>query len=63
MSGTNSGSSSDSSKWDDLLKHGSALSILKPDVVFTPYGSSSTSSGSSGSSNSTSGSSGSTSGR
>ncbi|KAK4224463.1 hypothetical protein QBC38DRAFT_502245 [Podospora fimiseda] len=62
MSGT-SGSSSDSSKWDDLLKHGSALSILKPDVVFTPYGSGSSSSGSSGSSNTTGGSSGNSSGR
>ncbi|KAK4169700.1 hypothetical protein QBC43DRAFT_283258 [Cladorrhinum sp. PSN259] len=63
MSGNNSGSSSDSSKWDDLLKHGSALSILKPDVVFTPYGSSSGSSGSSGSSSNTGGSSGSTTSR
>ncbi|KAK4463204.1 hypothetical protein QBC42DRAFT_285679 [Cladorrhinum samala] len=56
MSGSNSSGSS-SAKWDDLLKHGSALSILKPDVVFSPYGSSSSSSGSS--SNNTSGSSGS----
>ncbi|KAG7287538.1 hypothetical protein NEMBOFW57_007050 [Staphylotrichum longicolle] len=44
MSGTSGSSSRD---WNDLLKHGSALSILKPDVAFPPYGGSSTSGGSS----------------
>ncbi|KAK4150153.1 hypothetical protein C8A00DRAFT_37243 [Chaetomidium leptoderma] len=45
MSGT-SGSSS-SRDWNDVLKHGSALGILKPDVAFPPYGGSSTSGGTS----------------
>ncbi|KXX75853.1 hypothetical protein MMYC01_207341 [Madurella mycetomatis] len=38
-----------STNWNDVLKHGSALSILKPDVVYPPYGGSSSSSGNSGS--------------
>ncbi|KAK0636632.1 hypothetical protein B0T17DRAFT_613337 [Bombardia bombarda] len=42
-------SSSDSTNWDSLLKHSSAIGILKPDVVFGGYGSGS-SSGSSSSS-------------
>jgi hypothetical protein len=41
----NSGSSS-SRDWNEVLKHGSALSILKPDVAFPPYGGSSSSGGS-----------------
>ena len=47
MSGTNGGSSS--TNWNDVLKHGSALGILKPDLVF-PSGGGSGSGGSSGSS-------------
>ncbi|KAK3903516.1 hypothetical protein C8A05DRAFT_32731 [Staphylotrichum tortipilum] len=50
MSGTSGSSSRD---WNDVLKHGSALGILKPDVAFPPYG---------GSSGSTTGSSSGTSG-
>ncbi|AEO66538.1 797a82a6-a8a1-4b79-8c41-6b6ad102e147 [Thermothielavioides terrestris] len=50
MSSSGKGSSSSSRNWNDLLKHGSALSILKPDVAFPPYGGSSSSGGSSGSS-------------
>ncbi|KAK4251348.1 hypothetical protein VTI28DRAFT_487 [Corynascus sepedonium] len=46
MSGT---SDSSSRNWDDILKHGSALGILKPDVAFPPYGGSSTSNSTSGS--------------
>ncbi|EAQ87734.1 predicted protein [Chaetomium globosum CBS 148.51] len=45
MSGTSGNSTRN---WDDVLKHGSALGILKPDVAFPPYGGS-TSGGSSGS--------------
>ncbi len=52
MSGTSGSSSRD---WNDVLKHGSALGILKPDVAFPPYGGSSTSGGSSGTSGGTSG--------
>jgi hypothetical protein len=44
MSSSNSGSSS--RNWNDVLKHGSALSILKPDVAFPPYGGGSSSGGS-----------------
>lgn len=52
-----------STNWNDVLKHGSALSILKPDVVFPPYGSGSSSNSSGNSSRFTSGgSSGNTSG-
>jgi hypothetical protein len=47
MSGTTGGSSS--TNWNDVLKHGSALGILKPDLVF-PSGGGSGSGGSSGSS-------------
>ncbi|KAH6634989.1 hypothetical protein B0J18DRAFT_462130 [Chaetomium sp. MPI-SDFR-AT-0129] len=36
-------SSSSNRNWNDLLKHGSALGILKPDVAFPPYGGSTTS--------------------
>ncbi|KAL2153521.1 hypothetical protein VTH82DRAFT_4676 [Thermothelomyces myriococcoides] len=50
MSG-NSGSSTPN--WDDILKHGSALGILKPDVAFPPQGGSSSGSSTNGS-NSTS---------
>ncbi|KAK4032208.1 hypothetical protein C8A01DRAFT_41356 [Parachaetomium inaequale] len=46
MSGT---SGSSSRNWNDVLKHGSALSILKPDVAFPPYGGSSSSGSTSGS--------------
>ncbi|KAK4652275.1 hypothetical protein QC762_0101320 [Podospora pseudocomata] len=49
-----SGSDSSSTKWDDILKHGSALSIVRPDVVFTPYGGGSSSGSSSGGSSSNS---------
>ncbi len=52
MSGSSGSSSRD---WNDVLKHGSALGILKPDVAFPPYGGSSTSGGSSGTSGGTSG--------
>ncbi|KAH6856261.1 hypothetical protein B0I37DRAFT_412201 [Chaetomium sp. MPI-CAGE-AT-0009] len=50
MSGTSGNSSRN---WDDVLKHGSALGILKPDVAFPPYGGSS--GGSSGSNSGSSG--------
>jgi hypothetical protein len=46
-SSDNNGSSS--RNWNDVLKHGSALSILKPDVAFPPYGGGSSSGGSSSS--------------
>ena len=52
MSGSSGSSSRD---WNDVLKHGSALGILKPDVAFPPYGGSSTSGGGSGTSGGTSG--------
>jgi hypothetical protein len=45
-SGSNKGHSS--KNWDEVLKHGSALSIIKPDVAF-PYGGSSSSGSTSGS--------------
>lgn len=45
---TGSSSSSDNKDWDSLLKHSSALGILKPGIVFnSSYGSSSTASSSS----------------
>ncbi|KAK4125639.1 hypothetical protein N657DRAFT_678724 [Parathielavia appendiculata] len=46
MSSNNSGNSS--RNWDDILKHGSALSILKPDVAFSGTSSGSTSGSTSG---------------
>lgn len=48
MSNKNTGSSSDNKDWNSLLKHSSALGILKPGIVFnSSYGSSSTASSSS----------------
>jgi hypothetical protein len=52
MSGTSGNSTRN---WDDVLKHGSALGILKPDVAFPPYGGSSTSGGSGSNSGGSSG--------
>ena len=48
MSDKNTSSSSDKTDWNSLLKHSSALGILKPGIVFnSSYGSSSSSSSSS----------------
>ncbi|KAL1840072.1 hypothetical protein VTJ49DRAFT_807 [Mycothermus thermophilus] len=52
---SSSGDSS-SSKWDEILSHGSALGILKPDIAFPPTGGSSGSGGSSGGSSGSTGS-------
>src|SRR3954464_2212394 len=48
MSGSNnSSSSSGKTDWNSLLKHSSAIGILKPGIVFNSYGGSSTSGSSS----------------
>ncbi|TLS30897.1 hypothetical protein PpBr36_02274, partial [Pyricularia pennisetigena] len=50
--GGSGGSGRGSSGWNPILSHGSAIGILKPDVVFDVYGSSTSSGGSSSSSSS-----------
>ncbi|EJT78271.1 hypothetical protein GGTG_03373 [Gaeumannomyces tritici R3-111a-1] len=55
-SGSGSGSGSGGSQWNPILSHGSAIGIVKPNVVFDVYGNPQGSSGGSGRGSSSSGS-------